>query len=333
MRDLLRLRVRCDQGLDHGPGVAAWMHPPVHRLLGWVSRPSALGQRRLVWRLDQLCGLTETEALVQGEPAETDIDTILRLPTLIEASLLDRQRQPIGTLVDAAVVLRTGTIRHYLVSRSDPRLPGSSRWRLSPERIVDQRPGQVFTALEGLDDLPLAHASIRQELLRRSRRWRDQVQDERERLRERLQQAGQRWDARLEGWLEDEEEGYLEDRFRGPVAGPGARPSTGRDQSWGPDRPLEEESGPEPWDELWEPPGTAANETAANETAADETWEPEGWASERVAARRSDSGAMGPERLGTRAVASEAGEDLPRPRRRAPRYAAEREHPEDDPWI
>jgi hypothetical protein len=102
------------------------------------------------------------------------------------------------------VELSTGRIVHYLVSRSDPRLPGSSRWRLSPERISDQQPGQVFTELSGLDDLPLARASVRQEFLRRGRRWRDQLQEETERLRDSFQQAGDRFEERLEGWLEEE---------------------------------------------------------------------------------------------------------------------------------
>ena len=192
LSELLRRRVRCDQGLDHGGGLQAWMHPPVHRVLGWVSRPSAFGSRRLVWRLNQLRGLTDLEVLVQGEPAETEQDVVERLPSLIEAVVLDRRQQPIGTLADAAIDLRTGRIRHYLVSRSDPRLPGSSRWRLSLDRLVDQQPSQVFTALESLDDLPLARASVRQEFLRRSRRWRDQVQE-----------AGSRIEERLEGWLEE----------------------------------------------------------------------------------------------------------------------------------
>ena len=192
LSDLLRRRVRCDQGLDHGAGLIAWMHPPVHRVLGWASRPSAFGSRRQVWRLNQLRGLGELEALVKGEPAETDQATLERLPTLIDAQLFGQQDQPIGTLVDAAVELRTGTIRHYLVSRSDPRLPGSSRWRLTPDRIEDQRPGHVFARLQELDDLPLARASVRQELLRRSRRWRDQVQD-----------LGDRFEQRVEGWLEE----------------------------------------------------------------------------------------------------------------------------------
>lgn len=123
---------------------------------------------------------------------------------LIGASLLGRAGSPLGRLVDAAVELRSGRILHYLVARSDPRLPGSSRWRLSPERIVDQQPGQVFTALEGLDDLPLARASVRQEFLRRSRRWRDQMQEESLRLRDQVQQVGGRFEERLEGWLEEQ---------------------------------------------------------------------------------------------------------------------------------
>ncbi len=142
--------------------------------------------------MNQLRGLSEQEAFVKGEPAETDPATLSRLPTLFDAALTGADDVPLGVVADAAVELRSGRILHYLVSRSDPRLPGSSRWRLSPERIVDQQPGRVFTALRGLDDLPLARASVRQELLRRSRRWREQVQE-----------LGGRVEERLEGWLEE----------------------------------------------------------------------------------------------------------------------------------
>jgi len=145
LSDLLRLRVRCDQGLEHGAGLIGWMHPPVHRLLGWASKPSAFGGRRLIWRLNQLRGLSELEAMVQGEPAETEQSVLDRLPTLFDAALTGSDGSVLATVVDAAVELRTGRILHYLVARSDPRLPGSSRWRLTPDRIVDQQPGLVAT--------------------------------------------------------------------------------------------------------------------------------------------------------------------------------------------
>ena len=192
LSDLLHHRVRCDQGLDHGPGVMAWMHPPVHRLLGWVSRPSALRNSRDVWRLDQWRGLSDQEVFAKGPPAVADAITLERLPTLMEADLVDRHGERLGQIADLVFVPSTGAILHYLVSRSDPRLPGSSRWRLTPDRIVDQQPGLVSTALMSLDDLPLSRASVRQDFLRRSRGWRDQIQ-----------QMGDRAGERLEGWLEE----------------------------------------------------------------------------------------------------------------------------------
>ena len=222
LSDLLRRRVRCEHGLDHGAGSDAWMHPPVHRLLGWISKPSSFGERRRAWRLDQLRGLAEQELYVQGSGADTDLATVDRLPTLIGAALIGRDGETVGRVVDAAVELETGRIAHYLVARSDPRLPGTSRWRLSPDRILDQQPGQVITAIEGLDDLPLARASVRQEFLRRSRRWRDQMQEESSRLRDQFQQAGDRFEERLEGWLEEPpwDGPDQPDAYRGPRQDP-----------------------------------------------------------------------------------------------------------------
>ena len=123
--------MRCDLGLDHGPGVMDWIHPPVHRLLGWVSRPSALRMTREVWRLDQCCGLTDQQIYVRGEPAVTDPATLDRLPTLLESDLLARDGERLAAVVDLVFEPSTGAIAHYLVARSDPRLPGSSRWNSS----------------------------------------------------------------------------------------------------------------------------------------------------------------------------------------------------------
>jgi hypothetical protein len=251
LSDLLRLRVRCDQGLDHGPGLMGWMHPPVHRLLGWASKPSAFGNRRLVWRLDQLRGLGELEALVLGEPAVTDPATLERLPTLFDAALTGAGGAVLGTVADAAVELRSGRILHYLVSRSDPRLPGTSRWRLTPDRIVDQQPGQVLTGLSGLDDLPLAKASVRQEFLRRSRRWRDQVGQETTRIRDQFQEVGGRFEERLEGWLE--EPPWQEPQREDPPwqdADPGRRPPADDPlDDWDDDDRLEDRNDrPRAWD-------------------------------------------------------------------------------------
>ena len=230
LSDLLQHTVRCDLGLDHGPGVMAWMHPPVHRLLGWVSRPSALRMSREVWRLDQCCGLTDDQVFVRGEPAVTDPTLLDRLPTLLNADLVDRHGERLGAVADLVFEPASGAIHHYLISRTDPRLPGTSRWRLTPDRIVDQQPGQVSTALDGLDDLPLARSSVRQDLLQRTQRWRDQLRD-----------IGDRAGDRLEGWLDEPPWDEL-DRQDLPVRSDAAPPPPSDDVD-----PLED------WDDqLWD---------------------------------------------------------------------------------
>ena len=192
LSDLLKHRVRCDQGIDHGIGIIGWMHPPVHRLLGWFSKPSNLRLSRDVWRLDQLKGMGNQEVYVKGLPVTTEQSILDRIPTLFNANVLNLNGDRIGSLVDIVFDPKDGKIFHYLISRSDPRIPGSSRWRLLIDHISDQQPGVVFTHLTTLDDLPLVRSSIKQNLLKRSRNWREQIQ-------EFSDQASDR----LEGWLDE----------------------------------------------------------------------------------------------------------------------------------
>ena len=192
LSDLLKHRVRCDQGIDHGSGVMPWMHPPVHRLLGWSTRPSHLSLSRHIWRLDQLKGIGSQEVYVKGDPSITEQATFDRIPSLLNSDVLNLNSEILGSIVDLVFEPKTGKILHYLISRSDPRIPGTSRWRLLVKRIIDQQPGIVSIDINVLDDLPIARASIRQDFLRRSRNFREQIQ-------EFSDEAG----TRLEGWLEE----------------------------------------------------------------------------------------------------------------------------------
>ncbi len=192
LSDFLKHRVRCDQGIDHGPGFLCWMHPPVHRLLGWSTKPSNLQLKIHVWRLDQLRGIGDQEAYVKGRPSIVEQLTFDHLPTLLNSDILNINGEKIGNLVDFVFCFRTGKIDYYLISRSDPRIPGTSRWRLSLDRISDKQSGMLSVNIVSLDELPLARTSIKEDFLKRSRYWREQIQDFSD-------QAG----SRLEGWLEE----------------------------------------------------------------------------------------------------------------------------------
>ena len=155
--------------LSYGVGETVWMHPPVHRILGWSSRPSNLNLKRNVWRLNQIRQIVDTDIFVKGEPAISDLNTLNRFPNLLYANLINKNGLKIGSIADLVFDLRTGNILNYLVCRSNPRIPGSSRWKLNIESIIDQQPGLVFCQEDSLDDFILIKSSIKNEFLKKGK--------------------------------------------------------------------------------------------------------------------------------------------------------------------
>ena len=193
LSNLLKHNVRCDNGIDHGPVVSPWMHPPAHRILGWVSRPSNLRLQREVWRLDQLKGINEEEVYVKGACSISDEKTLERFPTLINANIFNKSGEKLGLIADFVFELKKGNIQYYLVSRSNPLIPGTSRWRLSISQIIDKQPGSISCDIDSFEDLPIEKASLREEFLTKSRKWKTQLQD-----------LTYKASDRLEGWIEEQ---------------------------------------------------------------------------------------------------------------------------------
>ena len=193
LSDLLKHHVRCDGGIDHGPIVRPWMHPPAHRILGWISRPSNLRLQREVWKLDQLKGINEQEIYVKGNFSISDDQTLDRFPTLMNANVFNRSGQRLGLIADFFFVVKTGDIEYYLVSRSNPLIPGTSRWRLSISQITDKQPGSISCDIDTLEDLPIYKASLKEEFLTKSRKWKTQFQD-----------LSYMASDRLEGWIDEQ---------------------------------------------------------------------------------------------------------------------------------
>ena len=191
--DLLKHNVRCQDGIDHGPIFSAWMHPPAHRILGWVTRPSNLRLEREVFRLDQLKGINDQEVYVKGVFSITDDQTLERCPTLMNANVFNRNGQKLGLIADFLFDIKKGNIQYYLVSRSNPLIPGTSRWRLSIPQIIDKQPGSISCDIETFEDLTIQKASLREEFLNKSRKWKTQFED-----------LTYKASDRLEGWIDDQ---------------------------------------------------------------------------------------------------------------------------------
>ncbi len=181
--------------LHYGNGENVWMHPPVHRILGWYSRPSNFELKRNVWRLNQISQIIDKEIYIKGDPAISDLATLNRFPTLIEANLINVNGSKIGVIADFLFEMKTGKIKYYLVSRSNPKIPGSSRWKLNIENINDQQPGLVFCDINSLDDLSVIKSSIKNEFLQKGKKIIDRFDD--------MKNIASN---RLEDWLEEDED-------------------------------------------------------------------------------------------------------------------------------
>ncbi len=181
--------------LNYGNGENVWMHPPVHRILGWYSRPSNFNLKRNVWRLNQISQIIDNAIYVKGEPAISDLATLNRFPTLIEANLINIDGSKIGVIADFLFEIKTGQIKYYLVSRSNPKIPGSSRWQLNIENINDQQPGLVFCKFNSLDDLFLIKSSFKNEFMQKGKKIFNRFDD--------MKNIAAN---RLEDWLDEDED-------------------------------------------------------------------------------------------------------------------------------
>ena len=180
---------------NYGSGENVWMHPPVHRILGWYSRPSNFDLKRNVWRLNQISQIIDNEIYVKGDPAISDLATLNRFPTLIEANLININGSKIGVIADFLFEMKTGNIKFYLISRSNPKIPGSSRWRLNINDITDQQPGLVFSSCLSLENLSLIKSSLKYQFLKKGKKIIDRFDD--------MKNVATN---RLEDWLEEDED-------------------------------------------------------------------------------------------------------------------------------
>ena len=203
LSELLNHNVKANATLNYGNGENVWMHPPVHRILGWYSRPSNFDLKRNVWRLNQISQLIDNDIFVKGDPAISDLATLNRFPNLIEAKLVNAEGIKLGIIADFLFEIKTGNIKFYLISRSNPKIPGSSRWKLNIDKIIDQQPGLVFCSCISLEDLPLVKSSFRNQFLKKGKK-----------MIKRFDDIKNTATNRLENWLEEDEDIIQKSEFK-----------------------------------------------------------------------------------------------------------------------
>ncbi|MGF1604541.1 MAG: PRC-barrel domain-containing protein [Thermosynechococcaceae cyanobacterium] len=156
-RDLLNLLVIDRATTDElGRVEVVWMHPPAHRVLGFICKTGPLGGPKLAFNLNQIEQLGPESVVVKGESVVTNTSEVKLLESLIGLEVWNESGAKMGKVTDCLFNLKSGVITQYLF-RSDGwrgftggvyQLPTGSIQRFGKKRVfvsgtVTKRP-QIY---------------------------------------------------------------------------------------------------------------------------------------------------------------------------------------------
>jgi uncharacterized protein YrrD len=141
-----------------------WMHPPVHRVFGFICKSGFLGAKKTAFQLSQIDALGANGVLTHSQPEATDADKVRRLESLIHHEVWSDSGDKIGKITDCLFNLQTGEITHYLfVSNGWSGIVGDV-YQLSPAQILSFGKTRVLVAEAVVPTLTLYREGVHQKL-------------------------------------------------------------------------------------------------------------------------------------------------------------------------
>lgn len=141
-----------------------WMHPPAHRVLGFICKSGLLGTKKTAFNLDQIKALGANSVLVNAQPVETDDHKVRQLKSLLGCEIWSDAGNKIGSINDCLFNLKTGAITQYLfVSNSWSGL-ASGLYLLPPNQILSFGSKRVLVSAAVVKTLSVYRPGIKQKL-------------------------------------------------------------------------------------------------------------------------------------------------------------------------
>ncbi len=135
-----------------------WMHPPAHRVLGFICKAGLLGNQKSAFNLDQISALGESGILTQGSPDSTTAERVRQLESLIAHEIWSEGGDRLGKIIDCLFELDSGRITHYLYVSSGWSGMVGEIYQLPTSTILSFGKKRVLVS-----DAAAAHLSLYQE--------------------------------------------------------------------------------------------------------------------------------------------------------------------------
>jgi uncharacterized protein YrrD len=177
-----------------------WMHPPAHRVLGFICRPTLLGAKRLAFNLNQLKTVGQATVTVQADPVETTIDQVKFLETLIGHELWNDQGQVMGRIVDCLFSRETGLISDYLFRAEGWQELIGNLYQLPTHQILNFDKRRIYVAADAAHWLNLYEEGMEARVMEVSDRLRENYTEATQSLSEQAKDITQQARERLQNW-------------------------------------------------------------------------------------------------------------------------------------
>ncbi|QFZ92493.2 RNA metabolism [Synechococcus elongatus] len=202
--DLLNRQVLDRQTTDeHGRIDRVWMHPPAHRVLGFLCRQGLIRGEFSAFRLDQLHALGDDSVVLEAAPQPANPEKIDRLESLLQHEVWTDAGLHLGKIVDCCFDRQTGYIRSYLVSPHGWRGVAGMLWDFDPTLVLSYGQERVLVAELDPETLPVydlglvesvagAEPDYRQllgDLRQRARHWKQELKLQVSKAKEQAQQV------------------------------------------------------------------------------------------------------------------------------------------------
>ena len=141
-----------------------WCYPKVHRVLGFICKSGSFDRTKTAFNLDQLDKIGENGVLVMSAPVETDRDRVQQLESLLGCEVWTDEGKRVGRINDYVFQLKSGNIRHYLLSSSGFQGLTGKLYSLYPNQILGYGRGRVMVSGGIVPGLELYQVGIDQKL-------------------------------------------------------------------------------------------------------------------------------------------------------------------------
>jgi uncharacterized protein YrrD len=141
-----------------------WMHPPVHRVLGFICRAGFLGTKKTAFNLAQIKTLGANSILVNAKPVETDSEKVRQLESLINCEVWSDAGNKIGRITDCLFNFKTGAITEYLFVSDEWGAFAGGVYLLPPSKILSFGNKRVLVSEVAAQNLVVYREGIKQKL-------------------------------------------------------------------------------------------------------------------------------------------------------------------------